>query len=145
MAWECSPLAPPPPSDSGESVVAQRPPGAGPTPDFSYLQHYLDAAPRGVGIRPLRDLLGAGQGRGAGVRVVDIEYSWNQSHEDLGKAAGALIPNQTPDDPFDDNNHGTAVLGEFIADANGFGVTGIVHGAQLGLVNASNAEDGSAS
>ena len=32
--------------------------------------------------------------------------------------AGALIANGTPDDPFDDNNHGTAVLGEIVGDEN---------------------------
>jgi serine protease len=109
------------------------------TPDFTDLQGYLDPAPSGIDATIADEVCGA---RGENVRVIDIEYSWNQSHEDLSKAPGALIPNQTPADPFGDNNHGTAVLGEFIADANGFGVTGIVHEAQLGLVNANNAEDG---
>jgi subtilisin-like proprotein convertase family protein len=77
-------------------------------------------------------------GSGAGVKIIDIEYSWNTAHEDLSKAAGALIPNGTPQDPFpeDNQNHGTAVLGEIVADRNGFGVTGIAYGASLGLVNA---------
>jgi serine protease len=49
---------------------------------------------------------------------------------------GALIANKTPVDPFNDNDHGTAVLGELVADNNGFGVTGIVYSAALGMVNA---------
>ena len=109
------------------------------TPDFTDQQGYLDPAPSGIDAAVADEVCGA---RGQNVRVIDIEYSWNQSHEDLSKAPGALIPNQTPVDPFADNNHGTAVLGEFISDDNGFGVTGIVHAAQLGLVNANNDEDG---
>ena len=33
------------------------------------------------------------------VRVHDIEYSWNKTHEDLAKLATALVPNGTPADP----------------------------------------------
>lgn len=109
------------------------------TPDFTDMQGYLDPAPAGIDAEIADEVCGA---RGANVEVIDIEYSWNQDHEDLSKAPGALIPNKTPEDPFGSDNHGTAVLGEFIADDNGFGVTGIVHEASLGLVNAYNEEDG---
>ena len=44
---------------------------------------------------------------------MDVEYSWVLDHEDLGLAASAKIDTQaTLSDPFNDTNHGTAVLGE---------------------------------
>jgi serine protease len=105
---------------------------------FTSLQGYVNAAPDGIGARAVS----APGATGSRVEVVDIEYSWNQSHEDLSKAVGALVPNGTPVDPFSDMNHGTAVLGELVADDNSFGVTGIVPDAGLGLVNAENSERG---
>jgi serine protease len=105
------------------------------TPDFTSRQRYRLAA--GVGVDALYANAIPG-GTGGNVEIVDVEYSWDQNHEDLSKAAGALIPNGTPTDPFSDTNHGTAVIGELIGDPNSFGVTGIAHGAGLGLVNANN-------
>ena len=72
------------------------------------------------------------------MKIVDIEYSWNRSHEDLVKAAPAatVIANGIVADPFNDNNHGTAVLGELVATANKLGVTGLAHGSAIGVVNA---------
>jgi subtilisin family serine protease len=115
-------------------------PAAAPPPSGLYtsLQGYVNAAPDGIGAR-----LVTGPGAtGSRVEVLDVEYSWNQSHEDLSKAVGALVANGTPFDPFFDTNHGTAVLGELVADDNSFGVTGIVPDARLGLVNAENSERG---
>jgi hypothetical protein len=115
-------------------------PAPAPPPSGLYTgqQGYVNAAPDGIGARVV-----SGPGAtGSQVEVVDIEYSWNQSHEDLSKAAGALVANGTPSDPFSDNNHGTAVLGELVADDNSFGVTGIAPDAGLGLVNANNSERG---
>lgn len=75
-------------------------------------------------------------GRGEYVRIVDIEYGWNRTHEDLSRlrAAGSDIQVGTPYNPFDDN-HGTAVIGEIAGDPNGFGVTGLAPGAWIGTVN----------
>jgi serine protease len=119
---------------------AYLPPAPAPPPSGLYtsLQGYVNAAPDGIGAR----LVSAPGATGSQVEVVDIEYSWNQSHEDLTKAVGALVANGTPIDPFSDTNHGTAVLGELVADDNLFGVTGIVPDARLGLVNADNSERG---
>ncbi|MCD4791300.1 MAG: hypothetical protein K8R37_15000, partial [Bacteroidales bacterium] len=50
-------------------------------------------------------------GIGTGVTVCDLEYSWNYNHADISKAAGSQI-NTLVQDPFNDNNHGTAVIGE---------------------------------
>jgi serine protease len=109
------------------------------TPDFTDQQGYREAATDGIDADFAATVPG---GTGANVRIIDIEYSWNQSHEDLSKAGAALIPNGTPSDPFSSNDHGTAVVGEMVSDANTFGTTGIANGANLGLVNASNTEDG---
>jgi uncharacterized repeat protein (TIGR03803 family) len=65
---------------------------------------------------------------GAGVRVADVEYSFNSSHEDLPSIVN-LDTNAI--DPFDDNNHGTATLGEMSALENGWGITGIGYGASF--------------
>lgn len=109
------------------------------TPSFVAQQDYREAAGDGIDADFANAIPG---GTGANVTVIDIEYSWNQAHEDLAVAAGALIPNGTPSDPFSSNDHGTAVIGEIVGDGNAFGVTGIAHDAGLGLVNASNTADG---
>jgi serine protease len=109
------------------------------TPDFTDQQDYREAATTGIDADFANAVPG---GTGSNVRIIDVEYSWNTSHEDLSKAGSALIANKTPSDPFSDNNHGTAVLGEMVSDNNSFGVTGIAHGAALGLVNVSNTDDG---
>ena len=103
------------------------------TPDFESSQGYLDSAPGGIDARYSWSVTA---GTGSGVKIVDVEYSWNLNHEDLSKARNALMEKWywSPSDPFNNNNHGTAVLGELIADDNGFGVTGIAKGAAIGVV-----------
>jgi len=110
-------------------------PAPPPTPDYTGYQGYLNAAPGGIDARYSWTVPG---GTGSGVKIVDIEFSWNLNHEDLSKARNALMKKSywTPVDPGNDNNHGTAVLGELIADANGFGVTGISYDAAIGVVPA---------
>jgi serine protease len=70
-------------------------------------------------------------GNGAGVTVCDLEYSWNYNHADITKAPGSQINPNPIADPFSDNNHGTAVIGELVSDNNGWGTTGICYGASL--------------
>jgi hypothetical protein len=70
-------------------------------------------------------------GNGAGVTVYDLEYSWNYNHADITKALGSQINPNPIIDPFSDNNHGTAVIGELVSDNNGWGTTGICYGASL--------------
>jgi len=98
------------------------------TPDFEPQQGYLDAAPGGIGARDAWNVPG---GRGQGVLVIDIEYDWNDAHEDLESALGQELC-YVPNGNFTD--HGTAVLGELGGGDNGYGVTGAVHGATLGMV-----------
>lgn len=114
-------------------------PVAPPTPDYQPDQAYGNPAGVGVGAFAAHAKPG---GTGDKVQVFDIEYSWNVDHEDLSKARapGALIPNDTPEDPFNDDDHGTGVIGELSADDNDTGVLGLAHGARLRLVNAYRAE-----
>ncbi len=100
------------------------------TPDFEPNQDYLFAAPGGVDAKYADTLPG---GDGTGVKIVDIEYGWNDTHEDLGTALGKIIVGGGGQD-----DHGTAVLGEMIATNNGFGVTGISYGADVGMVSVAN-------
>lgn len=99
-------------------------------PDYQSYQGYL----KSVSITPTGiDAIYAWTqpgGDGTGVTVCDLEYSWNYSHNDLTKAPGSQI-NFYVQDPFSDNNHGTAVLGEMLSDRNGWGTSGICYGANL--------------
>jgi len=88
------------------------------TPDFSLRQIYLDAAPAGIDARYAWRFLG---GRGEGIRIIDCEWGWNFTHEDLGRNQGGVVIGTN----HPDTNHGTAVLGEFSGDDNGFGIIGI--------------------
>jgi PKD repeat protein len=127
------PLPPPPPAI---------------TPDLTQNQGYLDDAPDGIDARHSWTIAG---GDGSGVTIYDIEYNWLQTHEDLSKASGVSLildegmSNYPPgyhecsydcDAPCDRINreHGTAVLGELIADNDSKGVTGISYSADIGLV-----------
>lgn len=112
------------------------------TPDFTTNQGYLDPAPDGIDAHNAWTILG---GNGSGVKIYDVEYSWNQTHEDLSKANGILLqldPGDSAVDPFTNNNHGTAVLGELVADNDNKGVTGISWGADIGLAPANTANQG---
>jgi uncharacterized repeat protein (TIGR03803 family) len=92
-------------------------------PNFQPMQTNCEAAPIGGGIFEVWANYGV---FGAGVRVADVEYSFNSNHLDL-----PAIVNLTPDavDPFNDDNHGTATLGEISALQNGWGTTGIGYDA----------------
>jgi len=88
------------------------------TPNFTDRQTYLGPTPIGIDAHYAWTLAG---GHGNGVNVIDIERGWNFTHEDLKLIQGGVISGTSaPDD-----DHGTAVIGEFSADANNFGVTGI--------------------
>ncbi|GIJ60148.1 S8 family serine peptidase [Virgisporangium aurantiacum] len=99
------------------------------TPDFTGMQGYQRPAPQGVDADRARQ---DPRSRGAGTRVVDLEYDWNPFHEDLrldwsSDLGGTQFPRNTS---FADE-HGTAVFGELVADDNGFGVTGGVPDAAM--------------
>lgn len=117
-------------------------PAPSPTPNFNAYQQYRGPiASNGVDTDYGWNYSGGG---GANIRVLDIEYSWNTDHEDLSKLRqpGARIANGTPVDPFNNTDHGTAVMGILSADNNGFGVTGLVPDAIAQYTNAYNIERG---
>ena len=101
-----------------------------PTPNYQSNQGYLNAATAGVNAICMWQLPG---GTGGNSAVADIEYSWNLSHQDL---TTATLLGPTPVDPFSNDDHGTAVLGEIGALRNGWGVTGIAYGSTLYVVGA---------
>jgi len=105
------------------------------TPDLVGAQGYLDDAPKGIGARYAWTLPG---GRGAGVRIVDVEYDWRVTHEDfpsLFHRGGTFYNDVFPPD-LNFRNHGTAVVGVIGAKNNGYGVTGIVTDALVGVQSA---------
>jgi serine protease len=117
--------------------LATRPPT---TPSFLSRQGYRSAASvNGIDADYASTVAG---GTGANVRVLDVEYAWNGTHEDLSKIRASFIANGTYVNPFPDDNHGTAVIGELAADGNSLGVTGLVPDAGIYLTNASNVERG---
>jgi hypothetical protein len=133
--------------DVDAAIPAPAPPPlpATATPSFALEQGYVAGGSAGIDAAAFAGLPG---GRGENVRIVDIEYAWNRAHEDLAKAAapGALIVNGVPADPFPEEEaiHGTAVLGELIGSDNGFGITGLAPGSEIGMVNSATAPGGRA-
>lgn len=112
------------------------------TPDYRSRQGYHSPASlSGIDANYAWTVAG---GTGANVRVHDIEYSWNGTHEDLTKLRTAFYPNGTAVDPFagsmglHSKDHGTAVVGEIVGDSNAFGVTGLVPAATMQVTNASS-------
>jgi hypothetical protein len=102
-------------------------PGDGPpvSPDFTASQIYLNPAPAGIDAGFAWNIAG---GRGNGVKIIDCEWGWNFSHEDLiQKQIGVVFGGNSTN-----NNHGTAVLGEYSGDVNSFGITGICSDAIAG-------------
>ncbi|WP_257450940.1 S8 family peptidase [Archangium lipolyticum] len=108
---------------SGLLAAADIPPA---TSSYESRQGYLDAAPGGVDARYSWTVPG---GKGAGVRIVDVEGGWNTAHEDM---PGLFRMGGTQYSDLSWRNHGTAVLGEMVGAPNGYGVTGIAHEASAG-------------
>ncbi len=98
------------------------------TPNYVVRQGYLDPAPIGVDAKYAWNIPG---GRGDGVNIIDIEWGWRFNHEDLILNQGGVISGTNSND----DDHGTAVIGEFGADANSFGVTGISPDARISAVS----------
>ncbi|MBF8187025.1 S8 family serine peptidase [Nonomuraea sp. K274] len=113
------------------------PPPSAPTPDFTGMQGYQRPAPQGIDADfSHRDP----RTRGAGIKIVDLEYDWNMSHEDLpldssSDLGGSVFPRYTG---FADE-HGTAVFGELVAEDNEYGVIGSVPEATMYGISPSQA------
>lgn len=115
------PAGSPPVADMPHTINEMLPSGEeapSTTPDFSSRQIYLNPAPAGIDARYAWRFRG---GRGQNVRITDCEWGWRFTHEDLsGNQGGVVIGSAISND-----NHGTAVLGEFSGDVNPFGIVGI--------------------
>ncbi|SFN40027.1 Abnormal spindle-like microcephaly-assoc'd, ASPM-SPD-2-Hydin [Nitrosospira briensis] len=99
-------------------------PAVNPADDpYNANQNYQDAAPVGIDARWAWT---QPNGEGAGVGFVDLEQGWFLNHEDFASKLPALLYGDNRDgiDGYV-GNHGTAVLGEVIADDNTVGVVGI--------------------
>ena len=95
------------------------------TPNFTASQIYLNPAPAGIDARYAWGFAG---GRGSSISIIDCEWGWNFSQEDIiKKQIGVVFGGNSSS-----NNHGTAVLGEYSGDLNSFGVTGICSNALAG-------------
>ena len=92
---------------------------------YNAQQGYLDAAPTGIDARwAWTQPAGCGDGMG----VVDVERGWRLAHEDYVAKAPTLL---NGDNRPGSENHGTAVLGEMIAEDNTVGVVGIANAATV--------------
>lgn len=111
------------------------------SPSYVSLQSYFTPSPQGMGITASANYPGA---KGDMIKIADLEYSWNRYHEDIvdARQSDTVIPNGTYADPFNDNNHGTAVTGILNGSANSYGINGIVPNAKLHLVGTNNIERG---
>ena len=103
------PLAPDDPSEVLNDMLPLAEDAPTATADFTGGQGYLDAAPGGIDARYAWTKAG---GTGAGVRIIDLEWGWRFTHEDLVQNQGGVVAgaNSTI---LRAVNHGTAVVGEF--------------------------------
>src|SRR5690606_25846756 len=114
------------PSDPGAPIAALACLPALVPPDFSTMQSYRGPAPAGVDAEFAHAFC---NGRGGGVTILDCETGWTDDHEDLaGKAQGQFVGYVPAPYPW---SHGTAVLGELVGEANGFGVLGLCTDADV--------------
>ncbi len=111
------------------SPMAEEPPAA--TPNFFGQQGYMGHAPGGIDVGQAWTQRG---GRGADVRIIDIEGAWRFSHEDLTQNQGGVVGGTESSD-LHWRNHGTAVVGVIGGDDNGFGVTGICPEANVSAIS----------
>jgi acyl-CoA hydrolase len=88
------------------------------TPDLVSRQGYLAVAPGGIDALFANTLPG---GRGKGVRVIDCEWAWRFTHEDLLVNQGGVVAGTS----MGNTDHGTAVIGVISGDRNSVGVVGI--------------------
>ncbi len=108
------------------------------TPNLKPDQDYLVKSKGGIGALQKSRYRGAW---GKGLKVADVEYSWQIDHEDLELPATRILTGgETLDDPFNNNDHGTAVLGEFAGKNNGYGVTGIAPDAMVFMAPANTSQ-----
>ncbi len=95
------------------------------TPSYMVRQGYLGPAPGGVDASFAWTLPG---GSGAGIRVIDCEWAWRFTHEDLLQNQSGVVAGTSSGN----TDHGTAVVGVISGDRNAIGVTGLAPDANIG-------------
>jgi len=95
-----------------------------PTNGAGRWQQYVDVAPEGVDAR----YAWSNGFNGAGIKVCDIEYDWNEKHVDLPIVVDVMTNHSNAGLG---DNHGTAVMGEMAGLDDGVGVRGIAEGASF--------------
>ena len=98
------------------------------TPDFTSHQGYLDPAPGGIDARYAWTKTG---GTGTGINIIDLEWGWRFTHEDITQNQGGVVDGANSTS----SNHGTAVIGEFSGDRNSIGITGICPDARVSAIS----------
>jgi Subtilase family len=106
------------------------PAAPGAADDLRAGQAYLGPAPDGIGARAAWARPG---GRGAGVRLIDVEGDWRFTHQDLGRRF-ALVGGR-PEGDVTRRNHGTNVLGMLLGVHDERGVDGICPAAAVRAVS----------
>ena len=105
------------------------PPAVNPDDDpRSANQGYLDAAPGGI---DARFAWGVAGGDGKGIGFVDLETGWTLNHEDLAGAKIKVISGLNKEY----TGHGTAVLGEVLAQDNTKGGVGVTPNVSARVVS----------
>lgn len=96
------------------------------TPNFQGSQGYMGDDDNGIALASAWTRTG---GRGDYVRIIDVEGSWVEDHEDLPTAFY-----HSGEDSSDPTwiDHGTAVAGVLAARENGYGITGILPNTTIG-------------
>lgn len=98
------------------------------TPSYETQQTYINANP-GVNMTYAWNLGVTGNG----IRVRDVEYGFNKSHEEFNDSIGASIKSGmviSPSADADYIEHGTAVFGIVYGHKGNYGVSGMAYGAQ---------------
>lgn len=95
------------------------------TPDFTHLQTYKEGIEKDhIGID--MEYAWSIELTGEGIQLADIESNFNPKHINLKRDS---IKTLIPDSRDDNSDHGTAVTGILYANDVGFGIKGMVHGA----------------
>jgi hypothetical protein len=104
-----------------ESVLEVPIPFDAVAPDYQSGECFITTTTSGIEAQDFWNTYG---NRGAGIKICDIEYGFNDQHVDL---PSVTIVGPTPQDPFAGGgiDHGTAVFGEIASLNNGTGTTGI--------------------
>ncbi len=126
---DCVELALPVPLVAPPDDCCEGPCPGPPVPDFEPCQGYLDPATDGIDAECMWMVPG---GTGAGVKIADVEWSYNPDHLDLS----VTMLGPAPENWELHQNHGTAVLGEIGSISNGWGTTGIASDSTVYFVTA---------